>query len=269
MDCAGARERLHDLNRGRLTDGSAEAVRDHVATCAACAAALQVDAELRHLVRAKAPYHAAPPALRARIQSLLEPQFTPRRRAARLATRRPWLFGRRWALGGLAGALAAILVVWAGSFWVTRDPFAALADGAVAEHKEYVEQTMALPIADPQAIIRQVQREVQYAFGPIFPGDSQDYLVAGTVSDLAGTRTAAFTYRDSAGKYTTLFLVPEAAIHLPRDGRMRIDTITPYHRVVAGRQVYLWFEGKLLYVLVSDRDQGGSASMFLKIRTMR
>lgn len=168
----------------------------------------------------------------------------------------------------MAGAMAALLLVWAGWLWTAGDPVARLVDRATAEHREYVEQTMTAPVADPQVVVRQLQGEVGYPFGPVFPGDSQEHMVAGRVSDLSGRRAVTFIYRDSAGRYTTLFLMPEAGIRIPREGRLRIETFTPYHRELAGRQVYLWPEGTLVCVLVSDLDQAGSASMFLKIRKL-
>lgn len=265
MDCAEAREHLHDLNRG-LADGSAEAVRVHVGACAACAEALQVDAEVRGLLRAEAQRYSAPPALRARIQTLLTVSAPADRAPARPMGSRAWLLGHRWSVGSLAGAMAAILLVWAGALWLARDPIARLADRAVAEHMEYVKETMTRPVADPPAVVRELKDRAGFSFGAIFPGDSEEHLVAGRVSDLSGKRAATFIYRDIAGRYTTLFLMPEAGIVIPSEGRMPIETFRPYHRVIAGRQLFLWTQGGLACLLVSDLDQTGSASMFLKIR---
>jgi anti-sigma factor (TIGR02949 family) len=268
MDCAEARDHLHDLNRGRLADGSAEAVRVHVGTCVACAEALRVDAEVRALLRAEVPRYAAPLALRARIQALLTVSAPTDRAPARPMGWRAWLLGHRWTVGSLTGALAAILLVWAGALWLARDPVARLVDRAVAEHMEYVKETMTWPAADPPALVRQLKDRVGFSFGAIFPGDSQEHLVAGRVSDLSGKRAATFIYRDIVGRYTTLFLMPEAGIVIPSEGRTPIETFKPYHRVVAGRQLFLWTQGDLACLLVSDLDQAGSASMFLKIRKM-
>ncbi len=268
MDCAEARQHLHDLNRGRLAAGSAEAVRGHVARCSACAEALRIDAEVRALLYAEVPRYMAPPALRARIQRLSPDGAPARLKPPHPAGWRAWLVAHRWSVGSLAGAMAAILVVWAGWLWMAGGPLTQLADRAVAEHMEYVEQTMTWPAADPQAVVRRLWGEVRFPFGPVFPGDSQERLIAGRVSDLSGTDAATFIYRDGAGRYTTLFLMPEAGIVIPREGRVRIGAFTPYHRVVSGRQLFLWPEGKLVCVLVSDLDQAGSASMFLKIRQM-
>ncbi len=162
--------------------------------------------------------------------------------------------------------MAAILLVWAGALWLARNPVARLANRAVAEHMEYVKETMTGPAANPLAVVGELKGQVGFSFGTIFPGDSQEHLVAGRVSDLSGRRAATFIYRDIAGRYTTLFLMPEAGIVIPTEGRIPIETFKPYHRVVAGRQLLLWKQQDLACLLISDLDQRGSASMFLKIR---
>lgn len=266
MDCSEAREELGDLNRGRLSAGTAEAVRAHVEACVSCAEALRVDAELRALVRSEAPRYAAPDALRARIQSLLVDAATGAPAPNRLSKLRSWFFAHRWIIGTLAGAAAAILVVWGGSIRMARDPVSILAADAVDEHREYVQETMTQPAADPSAVVRALKARVDYPFEPIFPGDAQEQLIAGKVSDLSGKRAVTFVYRDSAGRYTTLFLMPVTGIVIPTQDRIPIETFKPYHRVVSGHQFLLWKQGDLACVLVSDVDEAGLSSVFLKIR---
>ena len=266
MDCPEAREHLSDLNRGRLDAATGAAVRAHVGQCAACAAALQVEARVRALVQAQAPRYTAPPALKARIQTLLAQSASGGPAPARRSRWHDWLRGHPWTVGSLAGAVAVLLVVWASWLWLARDPVSLLAERAVAEHMEYVKDTMTRPAADPSAVMREVKSQVGFAFEPIFPGDSQVQLVAGMVTDLRGKRAATFVYRDGSGRYTTLFLMPEAGIVVPDEGRMPIETFKPYHRVTSGRQLLLWKQRNLACLLVSDLDQAGMASMFLKVR---
>jgi len=277
MDCSEAREHLSDLNRGRLEADTAEVVRAHVGQCATCAAALQAEAGIRTLIRAQAPRYSAPLALKARIQALLVESASPKESVTHVAApgTRPtagqsrWrdLFrGHSWTVGSLAGAVAVLLVVWASWLWLARDPVSLLADRAVAEHVEYVKDTMTRPAADPSAVMGEVKSQVGFAFEPVFPGDSQVQLVAGMVSDLRGRRAATFVYRDGSGRYTTLFLMPEAGIVIPDKGRMPIETFKPYHRVTSGRQLLLWKQRNLACLLVSDLDQAGMAFVFLKIR---
>ncbi len=266
MDCAEACEQLSELNRGRLPAEIADAVSAHVDTCAACADARRVDAELRALLRAQGPRYTAPAALRDRISALVANAAPSQAAPARSVGWRAWVFGHGWAGRGLVGAVAVVLLVWAGSLWMGRDPVSRLAARAVEEHGEYVQETMTRPAPDPQTVVRELQGQVGFTFEPVFPGDSQVHLIAGKVSDLSGTRAATLIYRDRSGRYTTLFLMPAAGIVIPAEGRLPLETFTPYHRVVSERQLLLWKQGRLAYLLVSDLDQAGSASFFLKIR---
>jgi hypothetical protein len=141
-----------------------------------------------------------------------------------------------------------------------------LADRAVAEHTEYIKEAMTRPAADPSAVISQVRSRVDFVLEPVFPGDSQVQLVTGKVEAFRGKPAALFIYRDGSGHYTTLFLMPAAGIVIPDGGRLPIETFKPYHRVTSGRQLLLWKQQSLACLLVSDLDQAGTASMFLKVR---
>ncbi|MEK7220331.1 MAG: zf-HC2 domain-containing protein [candidate division NC10 bacterium] len=260
MECAEAREHLSDLNRGRLEAGTAEAVRAHVGQCAPCAAALQREAEVRALIQARAPRYAAPPALRSRIQAAMAQD------AFGGSGWRAWLRGHPWTIGSLAGAVAVLLLVWGGMLWMARDPVSRLAARAVAEHVEYAKEMMNRPIPDPPALVQELRSQVEFSFEPVFRGDSQVQLVAGLVSDLLGKRAATFVYRDGSGRYTTLFLMPEAGTTIPAENRMPIETFKPYHRVTSGRHLLLWKQRDLACLLVSDLDEAEMAAMFLKVR---
>ena len=78
--------------------------------------------------------------------------------------------------------------------------------------------------------------------------------MAGKVSDLPGKRVATFVYRDGSGRYTTLFLLPEAGVEIPAEGRIPIERFTPYHRVVSGRQLLFWKQGRLAYLPLRDAE---------------
>jgi anti-sigma factor RsiW len=266
MNCSEARDHLCDLNRGRLPAGTAGAVRAHVGVCAACAEALQTDAELRDRVRLEAPRYTAPPALRERIRTLLAESAPARTAATHSGGWLSRLPGLRWTVGSLAGATVVVLLLGVGWHWMAKDPVSVLLDRAVDEHTEYMKETMTRPAADPAAVMRELKGKVDYAFEPVFPGDARQQLVTGSVSDLPGARAATFVYRDGSGRYSTLFLLPGAGVDIPPGNRMPIETFTPYHRVISGRQLLLWKQGRLAYLLVSEMDQAGSVSLFLKIR---
>ncbi len=261
MECSEARDQLTDLNRGYLGAETAEAVRAHVQQCAACRSALQTEVEIRARIQTGAPRYTAPPALRRRIEAALEPSASGGR-----SRWRDWLRGHPWTVGGLAGAMAVLLLVWAGSFWVTRDPATRLATRAVAEHTEYVKEMMNRPAADPGRLFRELQSQIGFPFEPVFRGDPQVQLVAAMVSELAGKRAATFVYRDGTGRYTTLFLMPGAGVVVPEGDRMPIETFKPHFRTASGRNLLLWKHRDLAWLLVSDLDKTELAAMYLKVR---
>ena len=260
MECAEAREHLADLNRGQLGADLTEAVRGHVAQCPACQAGLEADAEIRTLVRAQVPRYTVPPALRARIQAVIDTA------AARPSPAwRRWLRHHPWPAGALAGAIC-LLVVWAGWVWLARDPVSRLSTRAVAEHVEYVKEVMNRPVPDPAPLLRELRSQVDFPFEPIFQGDPQVQLVAAMQSELAGKRAATFVYRNTAGRYTTLFLMPGAGIVVPEGDRMAIETFKPHYRTASGRNLLLWKHRDLAWLLVSDLDKTDLPAMYLKVR---
>jgi hypothetical protein len=162
--------------------------------------------------------------------------------------------------------MAVLLLVWAGSLWLTRDPVAGLATRAAAEHAEYVKEMMSRSAADPGRLFRELQSQIDFPFEPVFRGDPQVQLVAAMVSELPGRRAATFVYRDRAGRYTTLFLMPGAGVVVPEGDRMPIETFKPHFRTASGRNLLLWKHRDLAWLLVSDLDKTELPAMYLKVR---
>ena len=261
MECAEAREHLADLNRGQLGADLTQAVRGHVEQCASCRGALEADAEIRTLVRAQVPRYSAPPALRARIEGLIGRPT----RGERAAWWR-WLRLHPWPVGAVAGAACVLLLVWAGNLWMVRDPVSLLAAQAVAEHVEYTKEVKTRPAPDPVALLRELRPQVDFPFEPVFQGDPQVQLVAALVGELSGKRAATFIYRDTAGRYTTLFLMPGAGVVVPEGERMPIETFKPHYRAASGRSLLLWKHRDLAWLLVSDLEKTEVPAMYLKVR---
>ena len=258
MNCQDAREQLEALIRGSLATEAAEGLQAHLAACPSCREALEVQRGIRALIRAEAPRYTAPPQLQARIRARVLGPAWPAWRA--------WMPRPRWAVAALAGALAVAAVVWGPSLWMARDPFGRLVARALAEHEEYARAAAPHRPADPAALLGSVRSQAGFAFEPVFQGDAQIHLVNAMLSELAGARAATFVYRDAAGRYATLYLMPEAGVTIPEQGRLPIETFKPYHRVAAGRQVFLWKQRQLACLLVVEGSQAEGADLFLKVR---
>jgi hypothetical protein len=136
----------------------------------------------------------------------------------------------------------------------------------VTEHAEYARDVKDRVVPDPTDVVRAVRSQVDFAFEPVFQGDARVQLATAVVADLPGKRAAAFVYRDTSGRYTTLFLMPDAGIVIPAEDRMPIETFKPHHRVASGRHLLLWKQRDLACLLVSDLDEAELPAMFLKIR---
>jgi len=264
MDCQDVQEQLEELVQGRLAAGSAEDLEAHLAGCASCREALEVQRAVRAMIRAGAPRYTAPPELRARIGARVGAGAERPGRARSVWW--VWRRGPRWALPALAGTLAVLLAVWGPSLWTSRDPVGRLVAGGLAEYNEYARRAAPRPATDPAALLRPMQSQLDFPIEPVFPGDSQVHLVSAQVSDLAGRRAATLVYRDAAGRYSTLFLMPEAGLAIPEQGRVPIEAYKPYHRVAEGKQVFLWKQRNLACLLVIDGSEADGAALFLKIR---
>ena len=260
MECQEAREQLEEMIRGHLAAGAGEALEAHLAGCASCREALEVQRAVRAMVRAGAPRYAAPPDLRARIGA----QTGARIERPRSAGAAWWV--PRWSLAAAAGALAVLLAVWGSSLWTARDPVARLVAGGMAEYREYASRAAPRPATDPATLLKPLQSQLEFPFEPVFEGDPQVHLVSAQLSDLAGRRAATLVYRDVAGRYSALFLMPETGIPIPEQGRMSIEAYKPYHRVTEGKQLFLWKQRNLACLLVVDGSEADGVALFLKIR---
>jgi anti-sigma factor RsiW len=106
MTCEEFRSRLTAFSLGELEAGEAEAAREHVGHCSACASAVLLDRQLTALLRSSAV--PAPRALRNQVRAALRAEAAQRRAGGR---RRHWLaFGSATGLAAAVIAAALLLV---------------------------------------------------------------------------------------------------------------------------------------------------------------
>jgi hypothetical protein len=260
MECIEVRDCLADLHRGRLSPGVEEAVRAHAAACPTCGELSRTEEALHALIRAQAPRHAAPPALRGRVGRALHGAERPAS-----VGRGAWMRARPWQVAAIVAA-ATLAVVWAGGSWFALDPVTRLVAQAVVEHAEYVQEAKDRPVPDPRGLLDRLRSEAAFPLGSVFPGDAEAPLIWATPLELRGKPAVALVYRNAPGRYTTLLLMPGVDAVIPSEGRWAVETYAPHHRVSSGRQVLYWKQRDLACMLVSDLDRDVLVAMFLKIR---
>ena len=106
MNCNEAAAMVAAFADGEVDGLRGHSIRKHVRTCRDCAAKHQEIIDLRARIRAEAPYHRAPAALRERVTALAE--------SARPASSEPSVRPARWrwAMGGALAGCAATVVAW-------------------------------------------------------------------------------------------------------------------------------------------------------------
>jgi len=106
MNCNDAAALIATYADGETSRLQSHSIRRHLRGCAACAAKLEALTTLRARIRAEAPRHVAPAALRARVLATADAL------SQVSATRRPADGRWRWIGGGALGGCAATVLAW-------------------------------------------------------------------------------------------------------------------------------------------------------------
>jgi len=124
MNCDHARALIGAYADGQTDRLQRHSMKLHLRSCPACVAQLDELRELHGQIRAEVPRFAAPPALRERVQAMLDVTRPPATARRALGAERP-----RWlAAGALAGCVATMLAWLAGTSilqWRANDDLAA------------------------------------------------------------------------------------------------------------------------------------------------
>jgi anti-sigma factor (TIGR02949 family) len=229
VECFDSNTRLDAYLDGELEAVDATSVRQHLDTCASCRQLLEHRQALGRLVR-RAPYYAAPPALRRRIEQSRPP--------------------RRWPAHWSAWAAAVLLIAsLAGSLLLvrrstdTRTPVDTVAEAVVDSH---VRALMGEHLFD-------VRSTDQHTVKPWFLG-KLDFsppvddlarlgypLEGGRLDYVAGRPAAALVYR--RGQHTLNVFVWPAAADAPHG---------PVTRAIRGFHLRYWTRAAMSFWAVSD-----------------
>jgi anti-sigma factor RsiW len=254
MTCADLRPLLLDLQRGRLPPGVRPEAEAHLATCAACARAAEVEAALSVTLARGLERHPASPELKRRLAALVPD-------AAAQAPAPPARASRRRLARAVAPALAAGLALTTAALLVDRAmvrrdaPLASLTSEAVNDYLRVLQRDR--PVDVESGGTHQVKPwfEGKLDFAPSVPAPvtPEMRLDGGSVGYFRDRKAAVLVY-GLRRHVLTLFVFRADGLEWPAagaDGAARHPVTRGDER---GFHVFLWRAGDLGYALVSDAD---------------
>ena len=217
MNCRDALDLVHGYIDGELDLVKSLAIEQHLGACPACKVQYDQVRELGSVIRAHAVYHAAPPALRARVAAALP-------REPGTGARNP-----AWGWGRMAAALAfvTLLGLGFGLAWLQPGAEERLAREVVAGHVRSLmaDHLMDIASSDQHTVKPWIAGKLDFS-PPVMDLAAQGYALAGGRLDYLGERSViALVYRRH-GHVINLFVWPQAP---GADSSVRSDTRQGYN----------------------------------------
>lgn len=199
MNCRDALDLVHGYIDGELDLVKSLDIEQHLGACPACKVEYDQVRELGSGIRTHAVYHVAPPALRARVASVLP--------------REPGLGARAWGWRGMAAALALFTVLGLGFGLALLQPGAdeRLAREVVAAHVRSLmaDHLMDIASSDQHTVKPWIAGKLDFS-PPVEDLAAQGYALAGGRLDYLDERgVMALVYRRH-GHVINLFVWPQA-----------------------------------------------------------
>jgi hypothetical protein len=198
------------------------------------------DEELGRRLAAELPRHAAPAHLARAIRAGLPPP----------APRLPWLAPT---VAALATTLVLVLLFMPVlPRIVPADPTERLVRAGVSEHTRVLmwgaRQGEVVPATLPE-----LSRETGVALRRSFVGDDQLTLVGAEPVYVDRRRGIAIHYRDREGHLVSYIAVPATGVAVPDRDRVAVDRWRPALVRDSGYAAWLWRQGEVACLIVSDR----------------
>ena len=198
------------------------------------------DEQLGRRLAAELPRRAAPPHLRRALLGAT-PARTPRL---------PWLAP---VVSAFAAALVVILfVVPSLPRMVPLDPAERLVRAVVSEHTRTLMWGARSGDVVPAAFT-DLTRETGVSLARAFAGDDRLTLVAADPVYVDRRRGVALHYRDTDGHLVSYVAVPAPSVVVPDRDRVQIDRYRPALLRDSGFVTWLWRQGDIACLIVSDR----------------
>jgi len=220
---------------GELDSAGAQEVEHHLETCIECSAVKKQIEDTRALMRDKASYYRADPALQGRIQGTLPGKAAPPQEKPRWR----WL-GGFWT--GLTGGSLATAAAAAAAFFLWLAPAAdpLVIDVTNAHLRSIASEHLTDVASSDQHTVKPWLAARADVSPPVGDFSSQGFtLVGGRVDFVGGMRTAATVYRHGA-HIINVFTWANRRETLPQT-----STWNGYH-------VVFWRRGNLVFCAISD-----------------
>jgi anti-sigma factor RsiW len=232
MTCEEAQPLVRDFGRGRLDAATHALVEQHLGGCVACRALADEERALDRALEERLPQHAAPLALKRRLQARLPPVVAP---------------PRRWWPAAVVAAACALAIVVGLRLRVPGEPLVA---EAVADHLRviYRDRPVDIESGGPHQVKPWFTGRLDFALPGVFGGNDEFTLEGGSVGVFRDRQAAVLVYKRQL--HTISLLVFRAdGLALPEGDR---DLGRASVRQARGFSVILWRAGELGYALVSD-----------------
>ena len=250
MTCDEVGPLLLAFQRGQLAAEDRGAMEAHLQSCAACAHEDAAEQLLMEALEHRLPQHAAPIALKRRLQAEWPAET---RRAS------SWWYPRGWrrsfvpALAVAAGLLVTVPVYYQ---WDAGSRGAAgMVTEAVTDHLRVLSSQHPLDIESGG--MHQVKPWFQgrLDFAPVVPflGDAEFPLRGGAVGYYLERKAAVFVFTRRRHEIS-LFVFRAAGLPWPTTGHQSVGGTRATITTSRGFHVILWRDGELGYALVSDVD---------------
>jgi hypothetical protein len=207
------------------------------------------DEELGRRLATELPRHAAPPHLSRAIRAAIPGR----------APQAPWLAPT---VAALATALVLLLVFMpVMSRLVPTDPAERLVRAVVSEHTRVLMWGVRHGDVVP-ATLPELSRETGLSLTRSFIGDEQLTLVAAEPVYVDRRRGIAIHYRDTDGHLVSYMAVPATGVAIPDHARVQVDRFRPALLRDNGFATWLWRQGDVVCLIVSDRVSDAELETF-------
>ncbi|RMF91861.1 MAG: anti-sigma factor [Nitrospinota bacterium] len=232
MECLDVQKQLDMFLDDELSPTTRLLVEEHLRDCPQCRSRVEVQQQIKQLVKASARSVRAPAALRQRILTAIDQQEEAGRRGIR--------FGQGWLRPRVLVPAVIGVLVFATFLWVTSTGFTPHLVREVVEHHVHylrVRTPAGIVSSDIDTVRRWLSTQLAFPVPvPTIPGLN---VVGGNIETVGDWKGAAILYR-RGDQIFSLFILPQQGESLPFSTNRRLGTRSVYVNRVKGYTAVFW-----------------------------